>query len=90
MLLEGDAVVAETALSASGRGRQSTFLGYMMDKTVSESDRDAMMAETSLDMFVSDQGIRMGDGQIWLSDPNFGTGAAPVLEVIAINGIVER
>ncbi len=66
------------------------FLGYMMDKTVSESDRDAMMAETSLDMYVDNQGIRMGDGQIWLSDPNFGTGAAPVLEVIAINGIVER
>ena len=66
------------------------FLGYMMDKTVSESDREAMMAETSLDMYVDNQGIRMGDGQIWLSDPNFGTGAAPVLEVIAINGIVER
>ena len=65
-------------------------LGYMMDKPVSESDRDAMMAETSLDMYVDNQGIRMGDGQIWLSDPNFGTGAAPVLEVIAINGIVER
>ena len=66
------------------------FLGYMMDKTVSESDRDAMMAETSLDMYVDNQGIRMGDGQIWLSDPNFGTGASPVLEVIALGGIVER
>lgn len=28
--LEGDAVVAETALSSSGRGRQSSFLNYMM------------------------------------------------------------
>lgn len=28
--LEGDAVVAETALSKSGRGRQADFLGYMM------------------------------------------------------------
>lgn len=29
-ILEGDAVVAETALSGSGRGRQADFLGYMM------------------------------------------------------------
>jgi len=28
--LEGDAVVAETALSESGRGRQASFLNYMM------------------------------------------------------------
>ena len=28
--LEGDAVVAETAFSRSGRGRQADFLGYMM------------------------------------------------------------
>ena len=28
--LEGDAVVAETALTASGRGRQASFLSYMM------------------------------------------------------------
>ena len=66
------------------------FLGYMIDKTVSESDRDAMLEEDFLDMFVNDQGIMMGDGEIWLSDPNYGTDAEPVLEIIAINGIVNR
>jgi hypothetical protein len=68
----------------------NAFLGYMMDKTVSESDREAMLAEEGLDMFVNYQGIMMGDGEIWLSDPNFGTDAEPVLEIIAINGIVDR
>lgn len=66
------------------------FLGYMIDKTISENDRDAMLEEDFLDMFVNDQGIMMGDGEIWLSDPNYGTDEEPVLEVIAINGIVDR
>ena len=66
------------------------FLGYMIDKTVSESDREAMLEEDFLDMFVNYQGIMMGGGEIWLSDPNYGTDAEPTLEIIAINGIVER
>ena len=66
------------------------FLGYMIDKTIKESDREAMLDEDFLDMFVNFQGIMMGDGEIWLSDPNFGTDAEPVLEIIAINGIVNR
>ena len=66
------------------------FLGYMIDKTISESDRDAMMEEDFLDMFVNGQGICMGSGQIWLSDPNYMTDAEPTLQIIAINGIVDR
>ena len=66
------------------------FLGYMIDKTVSDSDRQAMMAEDFLDMFVNYQGIMMGDGEIWLSYPNYGTDEEPRLEIIAINGIVSR
>ena len=66
------------------------FLGYMIDKTVSESSRQAMLDEDFLDMFVNYQGIMMGDGEIWLSDPNLGTDKEPVLEIVAINGIVER
>lgn len=66
------------------------FLGYMIDKTVSESDRDAMMEEDLLDMFVNGQGICMGSGQIWLNDPNYMTDKEPVLQIIAISGIVDR
>jgi hypothetical protein len=66
------------------------FLGYMIDKTVSESDRDAMMEEDFLDMFVNGQGICMGSGQIWLNDPNYMTDKEPMLQIIAISGIVDR
>lgn len=66
------------------------FLGFMIDKTVSESDRQAMLEEDFLDMFVNGEGIMMGDGEIWLSDPNYGTDEEPRLEIIAINGIVSR
>ena len=40
------------------------FLDYMKDKTVHESDRQAMMDEDCLDMFVNGQGICMGSGQV--------------------------
>ena len=66
------------------------FLGYMMDKTVDESDRDAMLDEDLLDMFVNGQGICMGSGQIWLNDPNYMTDRGPTLEIIAISGIVSE
>lgn len=66
------------------------FLGYMMDKTVAESDRDAMLEEDFLDMFVNGQGICMGSGQIWLNDPNYMTDEEPTLQIIAISGIVDR
>ena len=66
------------------------FLGYMIDKTVSESDRDTMMEEDLLDMFVNGQGICMGSGQIWLNDPNYMTDKEPALQIIAISGIVNR
>lgn len=49
----------------------------MKDKTVHESDRQAMMDEDCLDMFVNGQGICMGSGQVWLNDPNYMTDAEP-------------
>ena len=68
----------------------NAFLGHMIDKTISESDRDAMLEEDLLDMFVNGQGICMGSGQIWLNDPNYMTDEEPTLQIIAISGIVDR
>ena len=66
------------------------FLGYMVDKTVSESAREAMLEEDTLDMTVDGEEICMGDGAIRLSDPNNKTNGEPKLEIIAIGGIVNR
>ncbi len=66
------------------------FLEYMKDKTVHMSDRQAMMDEDFLDMFVNGEGICMGSGQVWLNDPNYMTDREPELEIIAISGIVSR
>ena len=67
-----------------------TFLEYMKDKTIDESDRAAMMEENFLDMFVNGQGICMGAGEVWLNDPHYMTDEEPLLQIIAINGIVSR
>ena len=66
------------------------FLGYMIDKTVHESDREAMLDESLLDMFVNGEGICMGSGQVWLNDLNYMTDKEPNLQIIAISGIVDR
>ena len=67
----------------------NAFLGYMNDKTIAESDRQAMLEEDCLDMFVNGQGICMGSGQIWLND-YYMTDVEPTLQIIAVNGIVDR
>ncbi len=66
------------------------FLGYMMGKTVGVSDRQAMMDEDLCDMFVNGQGIMIGDGEIWLNDPNYMTDQEPELLIIAISGIIDE
>ena len=66
------------------------FLSYMKDKTLHESDVEAMQDEGCYDMFVNGQGICMGSGQIWLNDPNYMTDKAPVLEIIALSGIISQ
>ena len=66
------------------------FLGYMMDKTVCEGDREVMLEEDCLDMFINGEGICMGSGQVWLNDLNYMTDKEPNLQIIAISGIVDR
>lgn len=78
-------VINDTTLEDS-----DAFIGYMLDKTIDESDRQAMDEETTLDMFANGQGICMGSGQVWLNDPNYMTDKAPELKIIAISGIVPR
>jgi hypothetical protein len=48
-----------------------------------------MLEEDCLDMFVNGQGICMGSGQIWLND-YYMTDVEPTLQIIAVNGIVDR
>ena len=78
------------AINGTELADADAFLDYMKDKTVHESDRQAMMDEDCPDMFVNGQGICMGSGQVWLNDPNYMTDAEPQLQIIAISGIVDR
>ncbi|MBR3587087.1 MAG: hypothetical protein IKO00_13785 [Oscillospiraceae bacterium] len=66
------------------------FLSYMQDKTVHDSDREAMKGETCHDMFFNGQGICFGDGELWVIDLSYMTDDPPELAIIGINGIVSK
>ena len=68
----------------------ASFLAYMQGKTIHESDREAMSAETCHDMFYNGQGICFGDGELWLIDLNYMTEEPPEMAIIGINGIVDQ
>ena len=69
---------------------KDAFLDFMKDKTVAESDWQAMDEEDLLDMFVNGQGLCMGSGQVWMNDPNYMTDKEPTLQIIAISGIISK
>ena len=71
-------------------GSGEEFLAYMNGKTVHESDRAAMEAESCRDMFFNGQGICLGDGEIWMNDIHYMTDETPELEIVAVSGIVEK
>lgn len=66
------------------------FTAFMADKVIDESDIEAMTAENCVGMMSNDQGICMGDGEIWLRDVAFdgvGQTGEPDLRIVALNGI---
>lgn len=66
------------------------FLAYMDGKTVHENDRAVIEAESCRNMFFNGQGICFGDGEIWMNDIHYMTDEPPVLEIVAVSGIVEK
>lgn len=66
---------------------EATLLETLKDKHVSDASFSAMTQERCTDMFFNGQGICMGDGELWLLDPNYMTDETPVLNIVAINGV---
>lgn len=68
------------------------FAAFMADKVITESDIEAMTAETCVGMMSNGQGICMGSGQTWLRDIAFDgveqTGE-PQLRVVALSGLAD-
>ena len=78
VMVDGEAIEDAAALTA-----------FLSERTVRDADQEAMVNETCHNMFFNGQGICMGDGEIWLLDPNYMTDAEPVLQIIAINGMTK-
>ena len=68
------------------------FVTFMSDKTISESDIEAMSAENCMGMMSNGEGICMGSGQIWLRDIAFDgieQNGEPDLRIIAVSGLAD-
>lgn len=75
-LLEGDAVVAETAMTQSGRGRQASFLEYMAPALDSGDYRDYWRWSLGSDRFFTPDHYRAGymlvsGMRVFFDDPLF-------------------
>ena len=74
--LEGDAVVAETALTESGRGRQASFLSYMMPAFDSGDFRDYWQWSLGSKKYYAPDYYRTGyllisGTRVFFDDPSF-------------------
>ena len=68
------------------------FVTFMADKSISESDIEAMSAEHCMGMMSNGEGICMGSGQIWLRDIAFDgieQNGEPDLRIIAVSGLAD-
>ena len=66
------------------------FVTFMADRTISESDMEAMAAENCVGMMSNDQGICLGSGELWLRDIAFDgveQVSEPALRIVAVNGL---
>ena len=66
---------------------EAGLLAALEGKGISDADRAAMEQEPCTDLFFNGQGICLGDGELWLLDPNYMTDETPVLQVITISGV---
>ena len=67
----------------------ASLAAFLSERTVTDADQEAMVNETCHNMFFNGQGICLGDGEIWLLDPNYMTDAEPELQIIAISGVTK-
>ena len=73
-------------------GDAEAFAAFMADKAVSDADIEAMAAENCAGMFCNDQGICLGDGELWLRDIAFDgmeQVSEPTLRIVAVNGLAD-
>ena len=68
---------------------EASLLAFLNGKSASDADQDAMVKESCHNMFFNGQGICLGDGEIWIIDPNYMTDAEPELLIIAISGVTK-
>jgi len=68
------------------------FTAYMEDKTIADSDIEAMTAENCVGLFCNYQGICLGSGGLWLRDIAFDgieQVGEPTLRIVAVNGLAD-
>lgn len=73
-------------------GDGEAFAAFMENSAISEADMEAMAGENCAGMAVTDEGIRMGTGQIILRDAAFDGGeqtGEPDLRIAALSGLAD-
>ena len=64
----------------------ASFVAYMQGKHVTKSDAAVMEDEPCTDLVFTGQGIRLGTGQLWLTDRAYMTEGEPDLVIFSVYG----